>query len=98
MSKYADLLGRKIKSSDVELKTVSVSGNTGSGASISTGLDSSKTKVIGVDCTYPCVPWIYNGKYYIAVQQYMHIGSNLYAFAGVVNTNVSATVYYVEVA
>ncbi len=102
---YVELWGNKIRAKDVvnangksiELKSIQISGNSGSGATLKTGLKSTSSKIISIDCSYPTIPWIIDGEYYVVFLQYMHLGSNIYGFGGINNASVSATVYYVDV-
>ena len=83
---YVKLWGNKIRAKDV------VNAN---GKSIE--LKSTSSKIISIDCSYPTIPWIIDGEYYVVFLQYMHLGSNIYGFGGINNASVSATVYYVDV-
>ena len=102
---YVKLWGNKIRAKDVvnangksiELKSIQISGNSGSGATLKTGLKSTSSKIISIDCSYPTIPWIIDSEYYVVFLQYMHLGSNIYGFGGINNASVSATVYYVDV-
>lgn len=102
---FLELFGKKIKAKDVvnengksiEIKKLEISGNSGSGASLFTQLESSKTKIICIDSSYECVSGIENGKYYIRFCQMMTLANNVYGMGGIFNKNVSATIYYIEV-
>ena len=102
---FLELFGKKIKAKDVvnengksiEIKKLEISGNSGSGASLFTQLESSKTKIICIDSSYECVFGIENGKYYIRFCQMMTLANNVYGMGGIFNKNVSATIYYIEV-
>lgn len=102
---FLELFGKKIKAKDVvnengksiEIKKLEISGNSGSGASLFTQLESSKTKIICIDSNYECVSGIENGKYYIRFCQMMTLANNIYGMGGIFNKNVSATIYYIEV-
>lgn len=102
---FLELFCKKIKAKDVvnengksiETKKLEISGNSGSGASLFTQLESSKTKIICIDSSYECVSGIENGKYYIRFCQMMTLANNIYGMGGIFNKNVSATIYYIEV-
>lgn len=85
-------------SSSLIVKTKTVTGTTNAGGNINTGLDSTKTLILGVDCGLK--QWntlIQNNIYFLNISEFKHIGNNLYAISSDVNTSITLTIYYIEI-